>query len=592
MGDFMDSAPSKEELIEGLQSFAEEVDGVPTVREMRADGPYSPYFYKDRFGSWHNALRAADIQPTHGVDIAAEREELVEDIKRVDEIVDRPPRKADIHEHGDYPFEAYDEEFESYIHALEEAGIDPDEKQYRFSSVETPEEKKGSANIEQLRNSGPTPASEMPQDVSPIDRRNGVWKFNLTSGSTQPATPICYLHEEHSPELILRRFFEENPHVLEYQSPHAIKMEIGEHQASWKDIGQRIIDDIVEKGVVSAPQFENLAVIRVTEDDTLRHSFETSVLTPADLDELVLDEQEGEYTGESPILGFPQESEEIWQALSENDGLLFSTRPGLFTHYVPVDSTVESPEVMKDLWVEYDDAGVRCGGIERPLPYIVVGANAQEMSLPEEEFAGEVNQSLDEESIQWLDKSALEPMLNSYGSFESYLRNRDHSTDPSPSGIGIVEDPSSQDIVKVLLELSPDELPLQDEHPEFEEVEQKVRKEAFREGIYEVYPGCAICGRLLEAPDGSIDLEAAHILPKSDSGPDVLQNGLGLCSRHHWAFDHGWFRITPDYEIRVQDHPELEGYTELSDYDGEYLQLPSQQQIQPHPQYIQQRDWE
>lgn len=589
MGDIMDSTPSREELIKRLQSFAEEVDGIPTIREMRADGPYSPYFYKNRFGSWHDALRAADIQPTHGVEITAEREELVEDIKSVDEVVDRPPRTTDIHEHGDYPLEAYDEEFESYIHALEEAEINPDEKQYRFSSVETPEEKKGSANIEQLRDSGPTPASEMPQGVSTSDRRNGVWKFNLTSGSTQPATPIFYLNEEHSPELILRRFFEENPHVLEYQSPHAIKIEIGEHQASWKDIGQRIVDDIVETGIVSTSQFENLAVIRVTEDDTLRYSFETSVLTPVDLDELDLNEEEGEYTGESPVWGFPREFEELWQALSENDGLLFSTQPGLFTHYVPVDSTVKDPGVMNDLWVEYDDDGARCGGIERPLPYVVMGADIQELSLPEERFAGEVNQSLDEEPIQWLGESALEPLLNSYGSIESYLRNKDRSTDTSPSGIGIEEDPSSQDVVEVLLELSPDELPLRDEHPEFEEVEQKVRNEAFREGIYEVYPGCAICGRLLEAPDGSIDLQAAHILPKADNGPDVLQNGLGLCSRHHWAFDHGWFQITPDYEIQVQDYPELEGYSDLSDYDGEYLQLPSQQQVQPHPKYIQQR---
>lgn len=439
----MESSPAEEDLIAGLQSFAEQIDGVPTVRAMRESGPYSPYFYKDTFGSWHDALRAAGIQPTHGVDVEYSREALLEDLQRVDSKIDRPPRRTDIDEHGEYPYDAYDEEFNSFIHALEEAGIEPEEKQYRFSSVETPEHKRGSANVEILRNNGPTPTSELPQGVSPEDRSNGVWKFNLDSGSTQPATAICYLHGDHAPELVIRRFFEENPHVLEYQKPHAIKMDIGNHHNSWKEIGQDIVDELVEEGTVSPPQLENVVIIRVTDADSLRYCFETSVSSAVDLADLPFSDRD--HTGQHPVWGFSQDANEIWDSLSEHDGLLFSTDSGTFTHYMPIADTVKSSDVMTDLWVEYDDDGVRTGGIDRPLPLLVIGTQVQQISLPEGEFADKIDTELDEEPVQWLDEQALEPLINSYGSFESYLRPRDQPPDRKTAGVDPTTDSEQGD---------------------------------------------------------------------------------------------------------------------------------------------------
>lgn len=180
----MDTTPSKENLIKGLKSFAEEIDSVPTVRGMNNEGPYSPHYYKETFGSWHDALRAADIQPTHGVDPDVDRETLLEELKEISELAGKSPRRRDIEEHGEYSYSLYDEEFESFVRALEEAGIDPDEKQYRFSSVDTPEEKKGSSNIEKLRNDGPTPSTKLPHGMSMKDRHYGMAKFEMSSGST------------------------------------------------------------------------------------------------------------------------------------------------------------------------------------------------------------------------------------------------------------------------------------------------------------------------------------------------------------------------------------------------------------------------
>jgi putative restriction endonuclease len=575
----MDAAPSESSLIQGLKSFAQELDSVPTVRDMREDGPYSPYYYKDRFGSWHEALREADIQPTHGIDPDVDRAELISDLKQVDSSVERPPRRVDIDKYGEYDYNLYDEEFGSFVHALEEAGIEPDEKQYRFSSVETPQAKRGSENIEKLRNEGPTTATEMPRGISTKDRQHRVWKFSISSGSTKPPDPIYYIRGEHAPELVIRRFFRHNPHVLKYRDLHGIKIDIRNHQADWQEIGNEIIDELLEKGVVPEFEFENLVIVRVGADDVFKYCFDRSVDTLVDLDQISLDSDT--YTDTRPIWGFKQDNKSIWTQLSEQDGVLFSTKPGVFTHYLPIAGTVEDKNVMSDLWVEYEE-GVRSNGIEQPWPHLVIGKDVLEISIPEEHLADEIDDDLDEEPIQHLSNEELDPLLNKYGSFEAFRRNLNDQDVYRPD---IDSTDSVEEIVQSLLQIPSDALPLE-QSGLFEEVEQRKREDAFREGIYELYSECAICGTLFESPLGESNIEAAHIVPKSEEGPDILQNGLGLCSRHHWAFDQGWFKITPDYEIQVREFPELDGYDELKQHDGESLILPSQEDLQPSPYYL------
>lgn len=582
----MDTTPSEEVLVEGLKSFAAEVEGTPTARGMRREGPYSPHYYKEKFGSWHDALRAANIQPTHGVDPDVDREMLLQELQRIDELIEPTPRRRDVDEYGKFSYSLYVEEFESFVLALEEAGIDPDEKQYRFSSVETPKRKKGSENLQKLRDEGPTPSKALPRGRSTADRENGIWKFTMSSGAIQPANAIYYLDGEHAPELVLRRFFQQNPHVLEYRTPHGIKQHIRNHKPSWKEIGQDIVDELMEEGLVPDAEFENLVVIRTGTSETLKACFDSSVASLVEMDGLPLDE--GEYTNQRPVWGFSREHKDIWQAISEKDGLLFSTKPGVFTHYIPIIDTLENSNVMTELWVEYED-GVRSGGIENPWPYLVIGEDVREVTIWEEEMVEEIDSNLDERPTQHLTEEEMEPLLNSYGGFEPFLRDRGRLDTPVLSGADLDENPSTQDVLDLLLQITDDDLPLERGDSALEDVSRKVREEAFREGILEIYSGCAICGKLFESPRGTLDLEAAHILPKSEDGPDLLQNGLGLCSRHHWAFDNGWFEIATDYEIHVRKYPELEGYEELKQYDGAYLHIPTEKEFQPHPHYLRQR---
>lgn len=78
------------------------------------------------------------------------------------------------------------------------------------------------------------------------------------------------------------------------------------------------------------------------------------------------------------------------------------------------------------------------------------------------------------------------------------------------------------------------------------------RSLAFRLTIIKLYhEKCSVCGEVLKTPNGTSELEAAHIAPRSLFGTDDARNGLSLCRRHHWAFDHGLFSVDASRKILV-----------------------------------------
>jgi putative restriction endonuclease len=74
----------------------------------------------------------------------------------------------------------------------------------------------------------------------------------------------------------------------------------------------------------------------------------------------------------------------------------------------------------------------------------------------------------------------------------------------------------------------------------------------FRETLRRVYAGtCCVCGTSLSTPSGQRDFEGAHIVPRALLGADDARNGLGLCRRHHWAFDRGLFGVASTRRVLV-----------------------------------------
>lgn len=95
-----------------------------------------------------------------------------------------------------------------------------------------------------------------------------------------------------------------------------------------------------------------------------------------------------------------------------------------------------------------------------------------------------------------------------------------------------------------------------DNTPDFTISHSKViaRSYAFRMKVIEIYSlTCSVCGVCLLSPVGTLELDAAHIVPLSKSGTDDARNGIALCKRHHWAFDKGLFGISDERKIIIPE---------------------------------------
>ena len=84
--------------------------------------------------------------------------------------------------------------------------------------------------------------------------------------------------------------------------------------------------------------------------------------------------------------------------------------------------------------------------------------------------------------------------------------------------------------------------------------------------------------------DKLINLEAAHIKPKSHFGSFLPCNGIAMSRDIHWAFDKGMFTINDDYTITV--HKDVKN-TVLSKYDKQKINVPTEDFFKPEKNFLQ-----
>ncbi len=116
------------------------------------------------------------------------------------------------------------------------------------------------------------------------------------------------------------------------------------------------------------------------------------------------------------------------------------------------------------------------------------------------------------------------------------------------------------------------------------------RDPAFRDNVLIAYQyRCGICGHDLRLGRQTVGLEAAHIKWFQANGPDIVPNGIALCSLHHKVFDLGVFTILPDaYQIVFSQH--LNGNDETTarflSHQGACLILPQSLEYFPEPGFL------
>jgi putative restriction endonuclease len=113
--------------------------------------------------------------------------------------------------------------------------------------------------------------------------------------------------------------------------------------------------------------------------------------------------------------------------------------------------------------------------------------------------------------------------------------------------------------------------------PQVLQSDRQARDPAFRISVLVAYEKrCAVCGYGGRIGDSLLALDAAHIHAWCEGGPDVVQNGLALCSFHHVSFDRGAISLSDAGTILVSQHLSGDEMTKqlLVRHSGQPLRAP------------------
>jgi putative restriction endonuclease len=112
------------------------------------------------------------------------------------------------------------------------------------------------------------------------------------------------------------------------------------------------------------------------------------------------------------------------------------------------------------------------------------------------------------------------------------------------------------------------------------------REAAFAGAVKTAYGDtCAMTGLKIVNGGGRTEVQAAHIRPVADSGPDSVRNGLALSGTVHWMFDRGLVSINDDYSLLVASGGVPDTIGRLLNPDRR-LRLPQSAELRPHPQFL------
>jgi len=86
---------------------------------------------------------------------------------------------------------------------------------------------------------------------------------------------------------------------------------------------------------------------------------------------------------------------------------------------------------------------------------------------------------------------------------------------------------------------------------------------------------------------GRAEVQAAHIWPVGEGGPDVVQNGIAPSATAHWLFDRHLISLTDDYGLLVSHNKVPSELRSLFDGQLELIHLPKDPLKRPHIPYVQ-----
>jgi len=116
-------------------------------------------------------------------------------------------------------------------------------------------------------------------------------------------------------------------------------------------------------------------------------------------------------------------------------------------------------------------------------------------------------------------------------------------------------------------------------------VSRLFRDKVFMTAVRTAYENrCALTGLQLINGGGRPEVQAAHIQPVAENGPDAVRNGLALSGTFHWLFDRGLLSMSDDYRILVAEKVPEQARRMLNP-DGRAI-VPKSPLHRPNPHYL------
>jgi putative restriction endonuclease len=116
---------------------------------------------------------------------------------------------------------------------------------------------------------------------------------------------------------------------------------------------------------------------------------------------------------------------------------------------------------------------------------------------------------------------------------------------------------------------------------------RKERDGFFRKLVLNAYDErCAVTGLKLINGGGRAEVEAAHIKPVTENGPDMLSNGIALSGTAHWMFDRGLISLADDMKILISSKVnDVDSIKSIINTTGQAL-VPALPTNRPHPHFL------
>ena len=203
----------------------------------------------------------------------------------------------------------------------------------------------------------------------------------------------------------------------------------------------------------------------------------------------------------------------------------------------------------------------------------------------------------------YLDFDRPVPFAEGREYYESALQKADGSTNKGAFGraVRLIPDEEFDRILKagfapiLSTDLAPQEVEALEVSEGFTPFERPIvemtvsrpfRERSFMHNVRAAYANrCAMTGLRLINGGGRPEVQAAHIQPVAEKGPDSVRNGLALSGTVHWMFDRGLISIGDDYKILIaKDHVPEDAFR-LLNRNGE-INLPKDPALYPNSLFL------